>query len=174
MRTEGLLVTGFGPFMNVTENPSGLIAQSLGIDHVMLPVSYQAVDEWLAADPAQFHQTILMLGVCQSPFFRMELFAHNELRGTPDVNGRTPLGSITEGGPRILGATLWDEKLMHSRTANVRTSTDPGRYLCNYIAYKTIERYPDKRVGFLHVPPLEAMPLDQQINVVQRVIRKIT
>lgn len=169
----GLLVTGFGPFMSVEENPSGLLAARFP-DHTVLPVSYRAVDEWLSADPLRDFQAILMLGVARSAHFRLELFAHNEVRGIPDIEGNTPVGSIIEDAHPILGATLWPVSLLDKRTQKMRPSTDPGRYLCNYIAYRVLHQYPGKKCGFLHVPPLELMALEDQMKVVRRVVGKIS
>ncbi len=44
---RGTLVTGFGPFLSVVQNPSGLLAQGCGRPSEMLEVSYACVDEFL-------------------------------------------------------------------------------------------------------------------------------
>jgi pyrrolidone-carboxylate peptidase len=41
-------------------------------------------------------------------------------------------------------------------------SDNAGCYLCNYVYYRALRRFPAKRVGFVHVPPLDVMPLDAQ------------
>lgn len=81
-----LFVTGFGPFLEVAENPSAVLARGSGHPFEILEVAFQAVDEWIAAmDPITF-DAWLMLGVSGSAkTSRLEIVAHNRIGRTPDA-----------------------------------------------------------------------------------------
>jgi hypothetical protein len=34
--------------------------------------------------------------------------------------------------------------------------------LCNFIFYRALQAFPDRRVGFLHVPPRTVVPMSEQ------------
>ena len=59
----------------------------------------------------------------------------------------------------------------------VTTSTDPGRYLCNYIYFLSLKHFEKanlpKHCVFIHVPPVEVMPLETTIEVVSQCIMLI-
>lgn len=59
----------------------------------------------------------------------------------------------------------------------VVTSSDPGRFLCNYIYYHSLHHcarlgHP-KHCVFIHVPPVEVLSLDRQCAIVADCIRLI-
>ena len=59
----------------------------------------------------------------------------------------------------------------------IALSTDPGRYLCNYIYYHSLQHCVQhghlKHCVFIHVPPVEIMPLDQQIRIISQCVQLI-
>ena len=57
--------------------------------------------------------------------------------------------------------------------ANYRASDNAGCYLCNYVYYRALRRFPTKRVGFVHVPPLEVLPLDVQREWLARLLKAL-
>lgn len=171
------LVTGFGPFGTVTVNPSGFLAEQCGREHRLLEVSYRAVREFLARlDPESFDR-LLLLGVASgAKKCRVELFARNLIGPTPDVHGEVPgPREIVPNAPRVLGGTLWDgtrllsPKLIADHPRLVH-SFSAGAYLCNYIYFEALLRFRDKKVGFLHVPLEEDMPLEEQLEAVAEVL----
>lgn len=168
-----ILITGFGPFLGFVANPSEMLAKSSGRDHVVLDVSYEAVDRFFTKlDPNSF-QTLLMLGLHGvTTDMRLELLAHNWIGSTPDVMGDAPKGSVQDGPP-ILASTLWPrlalERLLRSEP--ICLSYHPGSYLCNYIYYRALCLYPDKRVGFLHVPEASALPLERQAKTLDALLK---
>ncbi|MCE9558976.1 MAG: hypothetical protein K8R88_08490 [Armatimonadetes bacterium] len=169
--TPGLLITGFGPFGEVADNPSGTLARTSGEEFLELEVSYQAVDRLIDSDTLASYQRILMLGVAmKATRCRLELYTHNEVHGLADALGETRTGSIMEGAPPILGSTLWLPKMTDKVPRNCEISIDPGRYLCNYLGYRVNQAYPNVRAGFLHVPPVEALSLEKQARIVRRII----
>lgn len=61
---------------------------------------------------------------------------------------------------------------------DVCISTDPGRFLCNYVYYQTLSHClkhkaaGDKSTGvFVHVPPVEVLPLKRQVDFVLRLLQ---
>lgn len=166
-----LLVTGFGAFGEFDSNPSALLAEGCGCEHRVLEVAFEAVEEFLAAlDPATI-DGLLMLGVAgKAEAFRVETTARNRIGTTPDVRGvvQGP-GPIDPAGPPLLAATLWSTELIVDASKRA-PSVDAGDYLCNYAFYRALQSFPEKRIGFLHVPPVAAVPLEEQHLVVQEVI----
>ena len=64
--------------------------------------------------------------------------------------------------PRQLAATLWHEPELLGEDPRWVQSVDAGTYLCNYAFFRAVSRFPDKLVGFLHVPPFEKLPREEQ------------
>ena len=46
--------------------------------------------------------------------------------------------------------------------ASPALSDDAGCYVCNYAYFRALRRFPRRRVGFVHVPPVAVMPLERQ------------
>lgn len=171
-----ILVTGFGPFGAVTDNPSGRLAETSGRPFRVLEVAYEAADAFLEAlDPESF-DILLMLGVATDrSSLTPELFARNSRGGTPDVRGVSPEGPIEEGQPLLIESTLWDPHLLAALEVvdDLHTSLDAGSYLCNYLSYRALRRFPEKRVGFLHVPPFEKVSEERQKAILADVLSRI-
>ena len=169
------LITGFGPFLSVTDNPSGRLAAESGLPHRVLEVSFDAVDEFVEGlDPADF-ETLLMLGVAgRASTMRVELVAHNVIGSTPDVRGHVQGPSaISPMHPAQLAGTLWTGPELLNEGDGWVPSVDAGDYLCNYIYFRAAQRFPDKPVGFLHVPPYEAMPFEEQRELLDRILGQL-
>jgi pyrrolidone-carboxylate peptidase len=162
------LITGFGPFGSLDANPSEWLATQSGLRFQILEVSYasvrRSIQEWRSNPPP----TLVMLGVAnQARKFRLEMFASNCIGEALDVHGRARPGQIDPRGPQILGSTLWNRDPQQD---GVEVSFDAGTYLCNFGYYLALKRLPETRVGFLHVPPVSVMGLDQQLKIVQSVL----
>ena len=114
MAATRLLVTGFGAFERVDENPSGALARALdgedGVVGVELPVTFRGCAEALDAALARLDgppEAILCTGVHPEPTFRLERRARARLgNDRPDTAGETgevvsgAMGSgATRGGP---------------------------------------------------------------------------
>lgn len=170
------LVTGYGPFGKILDNPSARLAEGSGRPCRVIEVSFEAADAFLASlDPSSFDR-LLMIGVAAGrKHLTPEVYGRNQIGRTKDVLGNDRFGPIDPNGQLLLPSTLWDtevlgELLMDPR---MRISCDAGSYLCNFITYRALARFPDKAVGFLHVPRPEEMALDVQANVLQRVLTEI-
>jgi pyroglutamyl-peptidase len=160
-----MLVTGFGPFLGHESNPSGILAEEVG--GLVLEVSYRAVDAFLdGLDPASF-DTCLAIGLSakgREPV--IETVGRNWVGSVPDVTGMVcGPGVIEPAGPPALASTLV--------TSAVTASVDAGSYLCNYVLYRALRRFPEKRIGFLHVPAFSVVPFEEQIIVLRAIIAEL-
>jgi pyroglutamyl-peptidase len=169
---QQILVTGFRPFDRFASNPSEHLAKGSGKNHEVLEVSYDAVDHFFKRlDPSTF-QTLLMLGVHgTATALQLEMLAHNWIGSAQDVLGDAPTGPIHDGPP-ILAGTLWRELPIDPlfKTEPIKLSYHPGSYLCNYIYYRALFLYPDKRVGFLHLPSEAMLPLSLQAATLEKIV----
>ena len=100
-----MLVTGFGPFRNHSENPSAILAVQLSSNSEILAVGYPTVERFAKNVDAE---TILCLGLnakLSAPIF--ELYAHNEIGLEPGSSGRKHTRTLVrKSGPKTLGQTL--------------------------------------------------------------------
>ncbi len=171
------LITGFGPFLEHHENPSGYLAGCFNRDHAVLDVSYKYVYEfWDALVKEQAYDTIICLGLApKATRLRLELFARNKAGNTPDIQGETWKKSfIVEEGPPCLGATIMPPDLIFAASAlldskNLELSTNPGDYLCNFLYYLLLAGYPGQ-VGFVHIPPFELVPVERQYETIAKLV----
>lgn len=171
-----VFVTGFGPFNEIDENPSAKLAEGCGQPARILPVSYRAVTDFLAGLQPAWFDVLLMLGVAtKRDHLTPELFGRNYRGDHADVDGKSLKGEIDASGPLLVPSTLWTPELLSAILLDdrFRESMDAGEYLCNDIAYRAVRRFPDKRVGFLHVPPVEKMPLGEQAEALQFLLRTV-
>lgn len=171
------LVTGFGPFLEVTENPSSEIAESLNRPCQILDVQYSAVERFLAeVDPQSFDQLMLIGVARRAKALRFELFARNAKGPTPDSGGSSAPGPIDLSSPLLLPASLWantDVVAKAIQEGPFVASMDAGRYLCNYIAYRALQTFPDKRVGFLHIPHFSEVSKETQVESIASVLTEL-
>jgi pyroglutamyl-peptidase len=170
------LLTGFGPFGSVIDNPTERLLRHFAEQdvsgHVLttcaLPTSFaRAMQTFQTAftsggqDGRPF-DLILMLGVAAgSDHWRVETQGLNwDEPGIPDVDGYvTPGRYIVPGGPARLPVTLAPdgvEQAIRATGAPVAQSVSAGAYLCNHLLYSVLHQLQtgDRpiRAGFLHVP----------------------
>lgn len=168
------LVTGFGPFPGVDDNPSAVLARESGEAHRVLDVSYDAAEAFVRdLDPSSFDR-LLLIGVAASrDHLSLELFARNGCGRAPDVAGCVRAGRILDDFPLLLPSTLFEPEASAQILAGeprLRFSLDAGGYLCNFIYYRCLAAFPDKRVGFLHVAPPERIGIGDQAALLRRVL----
>lgn len=158
-----MLVTGFGPFRNVTENPSWILAKHLCVDAPELTVTYPVVEMFAKSLKDVETGPILCLGLnarLTEPNF--ELYAHNVIGGEAGSSGRQHSRTvIRKSGPKTLGQTLASPVQLLELPMAI--SYTPGDYLCNFLLYSLLVRYPERRIGFVHVPSFEAMNMEEQL-----------
>lgn len=56
---------------------------------------------------------------------------------------------------------------------NVTISTNPGRYLCNYVYFNSLMELRQKTCVFVHVPRVELLPLSDQIRLITCLIKQL-
>ena len=168
-----VLVTGFEPFGEHATNPSQLVAEAL--DGVVLPVAYErAADALRAAIDERKPDLVVCLGLAnERTSISVERWAHNlDEAATVDNEGVAGSGrAIEAGGPLARASTLPVDEIvaaLHAEEIPAEISRDAGGYLCNHVFYRLMTALPaGARGGFIHVPPLDAVPLDAQIRAVR-------
>jgi pyroglutamyl-peptidase len=154
-----ILVTGFGPFGDVRENPSGALARAasglragdrtlLGLE---LPVSYRRGIE-LTVRVARAIRPALVLGcgvAARRERAAVERTGRARVGVTPDVDGQRP-STLEASGPALAPSTLDVERL--AACLGVDVSEDAGDYVCNGWLYRVSRLLSGVPVGFLHIP----------------------
>ncbi|MCB9677495.1 MAG: hypothetical protein H6737_20470 [Alphaproteobacteria bacterium] len=152
-----LLVTGFGPFLDVRDNPAARVARAVdgasgpGFRVVgrEIPVSYaRAVEETVRHAREHGVDCVLGVGVAGTRTApELERFGRARLGQSPDVDGVC--------APRLPGPDVLESSLDVVRWAGAlgcHISEDAGGYVCNAWLHQVRQRL-DVPVGFLHVPP---------------------
>ncbi|MDF1801190.1 MAG: hypothetical protein P1V81_18645 [Planctomycetota bacterium] len=186
-----VLLTGFGPFPGVTENPSGALAEllaaepppGLAVVSTVLPVTFAdspgALGAFVEAQEEPRPALLLSMGVHPGEGFRLE--RHARARPTsekPDEAGGSGLTGELVGADRVRSTDLDLERLAEglaevaAGSGGVRVSEDAGGYVCDWTYQHLLQH--GERLGvpalFLHVPPLDRVPLDEQRRVVERLL----
>ncbi len=162
-----LLITGFGPFPGVPDNPSARLARRLAAsphlrrilgacpDCLVLDTRYSALDTQLAPALARKPGAVLMLGVAaRRSRVSVEARAVNRVsRLFPDAGGRVGgrLALEPGGAPLRRSAAAMPVGVALRRAGlDAVPSRDAGRYLCNASYYRVLgEGCP---ATFLHIP----------------------
>jgi pyroglutamyl-peptidase len=151
MRT---LLTGFGPFGAIIDNPSARIvahfAEAGALGHALttrvLPVSYDRAAEEVSAllREGAFDAALLMGVATRTAVLRLERVAR--LRGgghRPDVDGRSPADTtLSLGALPTYTATVALEPLaavLAAADVPARLSDDAGGYVCNHTYYAALQ-----------------------------------
>ena len=166
-----VLVTGFGPFGEVTDNASAHLAEASSYPFKVIEVAYAALDafmEKLAKNPPD---ELLLLGVdINAKKMRLETVAHNHIGPKKDVRGEVwGPGPIDPKLPAQLSATLWTPEALEPNNY-CDPGYDAGGYLCNYSFFRGVQMLPNTRVGFIHVPPFNALSEKVQLLELSRIL----
>jgi pyrrolidone-carboxylate peptidase len=164
LRQVGTLVTGFGPFGEIGENPSAWLAEHSEREHVVLDVSYAAVETWLESGP-EFDR-LLMVGVSgRANGLNLELIGRNVTGKALDIDHVGGPAMIDGRDVPQLGSTLY-----HGLTElpnGIEFSHSAGDYLCNFSLFRALQSFPDRKVGFLHVPLFGVMERERQLGLLK-------
>lgn len=221
-----IVLTGFGSFPGVPENPTQQIIQDLmtsfpqyqsqqegqpdiPIIYHVLEVSVDYCREFVgktftkdnlstffptteSTEDVERHVYCIHLGVdSNAKTMKLEQCAYNNMTfRVPDFRGYQPVDQQC-----ILEGTAWDEakttawdvedllqplQAMCCNGYDVKVSTDPGRYLCNFIYYNTLTLNPTTLLEkmkiyslFVHVPPFEVIDKDFQIQLVKTLVSQM-
>ena len=175
-----VLVTGFEPFGTHRVNPSQLVAERLG--GAVLPVSVRRTLEELERAVLEARpDAVLGLGLAGlRTQVAVERVAINVLDFTiPDNDGVLVEGApIDPEGPPAHFSTLpikaiaarWEEDELPSYLSNTA-----GTYLCNALLYRAcaLGAANGFRAGFIHLPPLDLVPLERQLRAVELALEVI-
>lgn len=167
-----LFATGFGPFGEFAENPSALLAEGSSLPFRILEVSFQAVEQALDDLALEGWDRLMLIGVAgNADKMRLESVARNWIGSTADVRGVVAgPGPIDPTGPRFLHGLLWAG---FADTDKYSVTTDAGTYLCNYALFRAIQRFPERTVGFLHVPPVAKVALEAQRATLNSILTQL-
>jgi pyroglutamyl-peptidase len=162
-----VLVTGFEPFGEHAVNPSQLLAEELG--GVVLPVSYaRAASALRTALDEREPELVLCFGLAENrTALAVERFAHNlDEASTVDNDAAGGSGAeIAPAGPVAYRTRLPVDAIvaaLHAEEIPAEISRDAGGYLCNHVFYLLMHTLgPDQLGGFVHVPPLDVLPLER-------------
>ncbi|MCP4803969.1 MAG: hypothetical protein GY913_08950 [Proteobacteria bacterium] len=152
-----IVVTGFGPFLDVSENPSGALARAVDgarvrghtVRGVELPVSYERAPRQVIELVRSFAPVLVLgLGVAtRRSGAQVERQARN--RGSQehaDMDGqrRTRLGR----GPEVVRCPIADPL---AAALEIGTSNDAGDYVCNAWLYGVSRGLAGTDVAFVHI-----------------------
>ena len=153
--TRPVLLTGFGPFLDVGDNPSARLVRALDgleagpwrLEGRVLDVSYgrllAQVLEWCTElEPAW----VLGFGVSRSGVLRVESRGVAEVVDIADVEGFRP---TRLDGPPEVWATLDVGSL--AELFNCPVSEDAGQYVCNAWLHQVCQHAPCPS-AFVHIP----------------------
>ncbi len=172
MRT--IVVSGFGPWGAIDENPTERVLECLradadpGVVTLALPVDSAALDR-AVGQALETHKPDLWVGLglaMGAAVVAVERLAVN-LRdfAEPDIAGaRLRDTAIVEGGPAAYRAT-WPVRdivrALHAGGIPARASNSAGAFLCNQLMYAVLHGIATRRLatraGFLHVPAHPAL-----------------
>lgn len=158
-----IILTGFGPFGDISSNPTEKLINSLKDELqdklyqlYVLPVSYDFCSSWSEEHISDSTSLIIHFGVsAKSNVIQLERTGKNIIGSSADVNGKAPQRKILESGPEEIQSKLDLEsvqKELGEKGFNCEVSDNAGDYLCNFILYKSLMIAPEKSL-FVHVPP---------------------
>jgi pyroglutamyl-peptidase len=178
MARPRVLITGFGAFPGVAENPSAWLAEMLAVQSPMFDAELHArvlPTAWQAArliphlcEELQPH-VVIHFGVNErAKTLRLERFAHNRAARRPDADGCLPSETVVlaDSADRFDTTLPAAALAAHLRTCGIAAtaSSSAGSYLCNFLYYHSLDwarRQPDPRhVLFVHIPPLGVLSRD--------------
>jgi pyroglutamyl-peptidase len=179
-----LLITGFGPFLEVEDNPSARVAcqvagQLPGAHAEVLPASYRRSTEQLDQLIAEVQPSaLLLLGLSRHvEVVRLEAIARNADRSTsPDVDDVVRAGRpVVADAPQQLAATA-DLSAIEQALADADVpftgSTDAGGYVCNHLYFHALHGAARPTV-FVHVGHLTPQTEPQVVRGVHAVAASI-
>jgi pyroglutamyl-peptidase len=197
------LLTGFGPFGTVINNPSERIVAHFR-DHgapghtlttQVLPVSFTRADQEIGRllQTGTF-DVCLMLGVAgKASAIRLEQFGRNfDNARIPDCDGFSPIETpIRPGSPATYEPGFPLEPLLAALQAAdipAELSDSAGAYVCNRVYYAALHACAvaniPTRCLFVHIPPNEitfaeppdtpTMPLGRQIEAIRIVLSELS
>lgn len=188
-----VVVTGYGPFGAIKNNPSDLMAQKLAalgvtgaiIDYRRLDVTHGAVDDFVREMVSNPPDVILSMGV--GSVAQVEERPENRKGAGVDGKQRSiKPGAIRKNAPNELASDLplrainqaldsryGSNRQVGSSASNSSYSPDRSAYLCNYLGYKLADAFGKSEAttaGFVHI--LEETPPEQMHTLLEAVVSR--
>ncbi|TPP56326.1 Pyroglutamyl-peptidase I [Fasciola gigantica] len=173
--TALIVVTGFGPFGEITTNSSSVAVEelkalwnanvelaqsSLRLSTVtQIPVTYKAVGKVVDEIWNENPTLVIHVGVDQSASaITLEQQAFNHSYSMPDACGLLCDRAgfcLSEGCDSLFCGLDLSRTVDHLNELGFKAqlSSFPGLYLCGYIYYRSLSKHHEK-VAFVHVPPI--------------------
>lgn len=202
--SKRVLLTGFGKFHGVEDNPTKKIIEylkanqssELCFDGVcftldVLEVSVDGVKDQIdySGDASSCYDMYIHLGVDSgSQKIKLEECAYNNMSfRCEDERGYSPMEvaineSCTLDEPLKTAFDVHQicENLQESGIVSqqeLTTSQDPGRFLCNYVYYRSLTHKSalcqTRNALFIHVPSEEVIPLQRQVQIIQEILKAL-
>lgn len=184
-----VVVTGYGAFMGITDNPSANLAQKLAesgirgavVEYRRLEVNHAAVNDFIAEMKKRPPDVILSMGV--SSHSQVEERPENKVGGGVDGDNRpiTP-GAVRPGRPDELATDLpldaihralepfGAARVVGSSASDPYYQPDRSAYLCNYLGYNLADSFgasASTTAGFVHIT--SGTPVDQMKALLEAV-----
>ena len=190
-----IVLTGFGPFGGVPDNPSSTLVRSIYklslekdtgfqfnlVNHTILETSVEGAKE-LSRIQTEFPNAVLYihLGVHGgAKEIRVEHQAYNQddFR-IPDNNGvQLRKSVINKECPAIYQSSVNVPLLVDILGDGYCVSNDPGRFLCNHVFFQSLcwcaKCSGKKHCLFLHVPPFEFVPEEKQAQLLVKLLNTL-
>ncbi|MCU0695003.1 MAG: hypothetical protein MUC96_00590 [Myxococcaceae bacterium] len=188
-----VVVTGYGAFMGITDNPSANMAQRLAergvkgaiVEYRRLDVTPAAVDGFMAEVRRSPPDVILSMGVTHGQA-QVEERPENQLGAARDGNNELMTARpVREGGADELSTDLPVEAIdwaltgfggsrqVHTSRSDTSYQPDRSAYLCNYLGYNLAAEFgktPKTTAGFIHISP--ETPTEQMGAVLDAITAK--
>lgn len=177
-----VVVTGYGAFMGITDNPSSNMAQKLAeagvrgavVEYRRLEVTPAAVDAFIAEMKKAPPDVILSMGVTGGQS-QVEERPENHLGAAEDGNGaQMEAREVRAGGAEELKTDLpveaidWalqafgEQRQVFTSKSDANYAPDRSAYLCNYLGYNLATEFggvDSTTAGFMHIT--STTPVDQ-------------
>jgi pyrrolidone-carboxylate peptidase len=185
-----VVVTGYGAFMGITDNPSSNMAQKLAqagvpgavVEHRRLDVTPEAVDAFITEMRKSPPDVILSMGVTGGQS-QVEERPENHLGAAEDGNGQMMTDrQVRANGPAELKTDLpvetidWalkgfgDQRQVFTSKSDPNYAPDRSAYLCNYLGFNLATEFgatDATTAGFMHIT--DTTPVDQMHAVLQAI-----
>jgi pyrrolidone-carboxylate peptidase len=187
-----VVVTGYGRFMGITDNPSAAMAQRLAeagvpgaiVEYRRLDVTHGAVDAFIEEMKRNPPDVILSMGVGGTS--QVEERPENTVGGGEDGEGNPIVpGEVRPGAARELSTDLpveridralqrfGDRREVGTSLSDRWYSPDRSAYLCNYLGFNLANTFGGAdatTAGFMHVT--DHTPTEQVQTVLEAVVAR--
>jgi pyroglutamyl-peptidase len=189
-----ILITSFGPFKNISENPSNQIMLEIKksndlqflfpvkINYTTLKVSWRFIDRFVKSMSKQKYDLIIHLGVAtNNTLMKIELNANNYFKGIDIFGEEAKYRIIPESINQLttkLDINLINE-IVNQNSNELVLSNNAGSYICNYLYFKSLEiNFLISNVLFIHVADFfnqkDALSLEVQTHLFKKILLNLS